>query len=107
MAEMIKLTLRLPSSLHKQLKERAQKVNISLNKTIIETLRRGISQEVTYEESEREKALRVIREAGLWEPLGSEWPDVEDPGLTHAEIREMMRGVPPLSDLIIEEREPR
>ena len=107
MAEMVKLTLRIPTGLHRQLRARAQDVNHSLNKTIVETIRKGLVQETPYEVTEREKALRVIREAGLWEPLGSEWPDVEDPGFTHAEIREMMTGVPPLSDLIIEDREPR
>jgi hypothetical protein len=107
MAGMIKLTLRLPIGLHKQLKARAQTEKDSLNQTIIETLRKGIAQETSYQETEREKVQRVIREAGLWEPPGPEWPDVEDTGLTHEEIRKMMKGVPPLSEIIIEEREPR
>ncbi|MCP4359432.1 MAG: toxin-antitoxin system HicB family antitoxin [Chloroflexi bacterium] len=107
MPQIVKLTLRLPPDLHAQLKQLALESSHSLNKMIVETLRKGLPAEVIYEETEQERALRVIKEAGLWEPMGSDWPDVEDPGLTHAEIREMLKGVPPLSDIIIEEREPR
>ena len=107
MAETIKLTLRLPLGLHGQIKLSALELNRSLNAMIVETLRKGLTKEFAYEETERDKTLRVIRESGLVEPLGSEWPNVEDPGITHKELREMLKGVPPLSELIIDEREPR
>ncbi len=107
MTETVKLTIRLPLGLHGQLKRRAHELNRSLNAMIVETLRKGMAKEFTYKETNREKTLRVIRESGLVEPLGSTWPNVEDPGITHKELREMLRGVPPLSELIIDEREPR
>ena len=107
MAETVKLTLRLPPGLHEQIKRNAHELKRSLNAMIVETLRKGLTKEFTYEETKREKSLRVIRECGLVEPLGSEWPNVEDPGITHKELRELLKGVPPLSELIIDDREPR
>lgn len=109
MVKMVKLTLRLPPKLHAQLKRHAAKRNRSLNKTMIETLRLGLTQDTKYDESEREKALRVIREGGMWEPMGPEWDDelANAPDYSFEEWQEKLKGVPPLSDAIIEEREPR
>jgi len=109
MAEMVKLTLRLPVGLHQQLKNRARTVNDSLNQTIVETLRRGISEDVDYKETESEKVRRVIRESGMLEPLGPQWFDGLEavPELTHEELWELTRGIAPLSETIIEERGPR
>jgi len=109
MAEMVKLTLRLPAGLHKQIKERAHASDASLNKTIIEALRWSISQNTTYKETESEKTHRVIRESGMLEPLGPQWLEGLDdvPDITHEELWELTKGISPLSDTIIEEREPR
>jgi hypothetical protein len=106
----VKLTLRLPAALHEKLRQRARASDQSLNTVIVEAMQQGLDAEITYpEESEREKTLRVLRESGLLEPLGPQWLEgLEDvPLLTHAEIREMMKGVPPLSEVIIEDRGPR
>ena len=109
MAETIKLTLRLPLGLHGQIKRSAHELNRSLNAMIVETLRKGLTEEVMYEETEREKTLRVIRESGLLEPLGPQWFEglEDEPDLTHEELWELTKGVAPLSEAIIEEREPR
>ena len=109
MAETIKLTLRLPLGLHGQIKRSAHELNRSLNAMIVEMLRKGMAKEFTYEETERDKTLRVIRESGLVEPLGPQWfKGLEDePDLTHEELWELTKGVSPLSETIIEEREPR
>ena len=95
--------------LHRQLKEHAGDMGCSLNSTIVDALRKGLSKETTYDETEREKVLRVMREAGLWEPLGPIWDDLvaESPGSDYEELWEELKNVPPLSDVIIEERGPR
>ena len=109
MTETIKLTLRLPQSLHGQLKQQAQILGNSLNAIIVETLRKGLMQKTTYTETEREKTLRVIRESGLVEPLGPIWDEEIDKSsdITYEELWKEMEGVPPLSEVIIAEREPR
>jgi hypothetical protein len=109
METMVKLTLRIPARLHKRLKQRASLSNQSLNTTILEAIEDSISQNVTSYETQEDKLWRKLRESGLWEPLGPEWQKyIEDaPNLTHAEMREMLKGVPPLSEIIIEERGPR
>lgn len=107
MSDTIKLTLRLPAWMHQQLQQYAQTEHQSLNNVVLETLKSGLNQKITYPEREDEKIKRMLRESKLWEPLGPDWPQVEDPGYTHEEIREMLTGVPPLSNVIIEDREPR
>jgi hypothetical protein len=109
MEQVVKLTVRLPAKLHELLKQRAQSEVYSLNKTIIETLWQGLA-ETPYEQlSERQKLLRVIRESGLLDPLGPEWQEeiAKAPNISHAELREKLSDIPPLSEAIIEEREPR
>ena len=109
MTETVKLTLRLPATLHRQIKERAAAENYSLNTMLVETLRRGLAEDPEHEETEREKVRRVLREAGLLAPLGPQWFEgLEDiPDISHEELRELLKDVPPLSEIIIEEREPR
>jgi hypothetical protein len=60
-------------------------------------------------ESEREIMLRSLREHGLVEEPGPRWREYAEkaPEMTHVELREMLKGVPPLSEAIIEDREPR
>lgn len=109
MQSTIKLTLRLPARLHEQLRLRARSANRSLNTVVVEAISNGLSKEVVYPETEQERVLRVLRESGLWEPLGPPWDKYTKnaPAMTHAELREKLKGVPPLSEVIIEEREPR
>ena len=109
MAKTVKLTLRLPLGLHGQIKRSAHELNRSLNAMIVEMLQKEMTKEFAYEETEREKTLRVIRESGLVEPLGPQWFEGldDEPDLTHEELWKEMEGVPPLSEVIIAEREPR
>ena len=109
MKQAVKLTLRLPPQLHEYLRQRAREEDQSLNKVIVDALWQGLVNETRYPESERDRALRVIRESGLWEPLGPEWQEeiAQAPKISHAELREQLKDVAPLSELIIEDREPR
>jgi hypothetical protein len=109
MKSAVKITLRLPSGLHERLKKRARSSNQSLNTIILEAIEDGISQEGMNYESREDKFWRRMREIGLWEPLGREWEEYmkDAPKLTHAELREKLKGVPPLSEIIIEDRGPR
>jgi len=109
MTQPVKLTLRLPPNLHAQLKQRSRDLNNSLNTIIIETLRSGLTQEQKSSETKEERAWRVIRESGLWEPLGPIWDEeiAKAPDITYEELWEELKDVPPLSEIIIEEREPR
>lgn len=109
MQEMVKLTVRLPAQLHKKLKQRAQASDASLNTTLVETLQRGLAETVYPEESREERFWRSMREKGFVEPLGPQWLEeyADVPILSHAELRELTKGVPPLSDLIIAERRER
>ncbi len=104
----VKLTLRLPAALHEKLLRRARAANRSLNTVIVESIQQSAADESMYpEESEHEKIRRVLRETGLLEPLGPEWKKYTEnaPDITHAELRQMLEGVPPLSEAIIEERD--
>ncbi|MBN2551093.1 MAG: toxin-antitoxin system HicB family antitoxin [Anaerolineales bacterium] len=109
MQEMVKLTVRIPAQLHQKLKQRAQASDASLNATLVETLQRGLAETVYPEESREARFWRSMREKGLWAPLSPKWMEeyADVPILSHAELRELLKGVPPLSDIIIEERGPR
>ena len=57
--------------------------------------------------SERERIREALRSTGLLSEMGEEWNDLiaQSPRMTHDEIQQMMAGTPPLSELIIAERE--
>ncbi len=106
----VKLTIRIPAELHHKLKLRAGSTNRSLNIVISETLERGLEhQEEIRNDSERERILRILRDSGLLSMTNTKWEqyDQNAPKISHAELREKLKGLPPLSELIIEEREPR
>jgi hypothetical protein len=109
MTDLVKLTVRIPPRLHERLKKRARNQDCSLNQVILKTLEKGLEVEQPIVESPRERALRVLRQHNMIaEPgAGRKLYEVNEPELTNAELREMLKGVPPLSDAIIEEREPR
>jgi len=105
--ETVKLTVRLPATLHHVLKERAVEYNVSLNQVVVDTLAAEFVVAPPAAETEAEKFDRVMRESGLL--ADTSWMDkyiegVEIPSLE--EVREWLRGVP-LSDWIIEDRGPR
>jgi Arc-like DNA binding domain len=109
MQEIIKLTVRLPAKLHEQLKKRARQSDQSLNKVVIDALEEGLEHPQEYPMSEHEKFRKVLRDSGMLVELGPEWfKGLEDvPLLTHEECWELTKGLPPLSETIIEERGPR
>jgi hypothetical protein len=107
----VKLTVRLPASLHHALKERAVEYNVSLNQAVVDTLTAELVVAPPAEETESEKFDRVMRESGLL--ADTSWMDrlVEEfsagqPLPTLEEVRDWLDGVP-LSDWIIEDRGPR
>ena len=101
--EMIKLTVRLPLPLHRALQERARRRRQSLNQTIIDELFRAIG---TTAESEAAFLRRVLREEGLLAEPDLFWEtDLwEGPAPTAEEVRQLLAGAPPLSDIVIAER---
>lgn len=105
----VKLTVRLPAKLHEQLKQRARSNDQSLNTVVVEALQEGITHPLEYPLSEQEKFRKVLRESGMLVELGPQWLEGLDgvPLLTHAELQEKLKGCPPLSDIIIEDRGPR
>jgi hypothetical protein len=104
--ESVKLTVRLPAQLHRALKERAVEYNVSLNQAVVDTLASGLEVEPKVE-TEKERILRALREAGKLSDPGELLPWIEgvEPA-TLDEIREWLAGVP-LSEWIIEDRGPR
>ena len=101
----VKLTVRLPESLHKALQRQAQSGKRSLNQTIVEVLWRALESKATYE-TERERTRRVLRESGMLVELGPAWDKYIDdaPDMTVEEIREALHGLPPISGDIIADR---
>ena len=111
MESIVKLTVRLPAALHQRLRRRARENNLSLNQTIIQAVQEGLDSEPADETlSEREQVLRVLKESGLYEPMGPEWRNFigDEPVLSHEELRRQIGELsPPLSETIIEDRGPR
>jgi hypothetical protein len=102
--ETVKLTVRLPATLHQVLKERAVEYNVSLNQILVDTLVAELRPE-THAESDDEKYDRILQQR----LAKTDWMDrfiqgVELP--TPEEARSWLDGVP-LSDWIIEDRGPR
>jgi hypothetical protein len=105
---MVKLTVRLPAGMHRRLKHRAQEENRSLNQVVLDAVDMLLQKkEPEYPQlSEYERTMQVLRENDMLEPMGPEWDKYlsGNPVMTADEIREALRGIPPLSDEIIAER---
>jgi hypothetical protein len=101
----VKLTVRLPESLHRALQCKAQSEKRSLNQTIVEQLWHALEARATYE-TEHERTRRVLRESGILVEPG-DWVDkyIEAaPDVTVEEIRGLWKGQRPLSEDIIADR---
>lgn len=99
---MIKRTVRLPLPLHRALQERARRRHQSLNQTIVEELLRAV--ETT--KSDAHFLRRVLQEEGLLAEPSPLWDTyLQGPAPTAEEVRQLLAGVPPLSDIVIAERE--
>ncbi len=101
----VKLTVRLPESLHKALERKARSEKRSLNQTIVENLWRSLETKATYR-TERERIRRVLSESGLLVELGPEWDKYieQAPDVTAKEIRALWSDQRPLSEDIIADR---
>jgi hypothetical protein len=110
MESTVKLTVRLPATLHKRLARRARESNLSLNQTIVQAVQRDLESGTEETLSERERVLKVLKESGLYEPLGPGWRKLmgEEPEISREELRRQVGKLsPPLSETIIEDRGPR
>jgi hypothetical protein len=108
--EKVKLTVRLPVRLHRQLRERAAEYDVSLNQALVEALTAELAPAAAAVETEGDRVRRALRDAGLLADTrwmsdaaqalleGGEPPSLE-------EVREWLDGVP-LSKWIIEDRGP-
>ncbi len=104
----VKLTIRIPDGLHKLLQKRARERKRSLNTEVVESLRQNLASEVRYPpESERERVVQMLRENGMISDVGDYVDGLigDTPVLSHAELRELLKGAPPLSEVIIQERD--
>ncbi|GAB4396652.1 MAG: hypothetical protein OHK0052_18180 [Anaerolineales bacterium] len=103
----VKLTIRIPAGLHHLLQQRARERKWSLNTQVVESLRENLAMPSNYPPvSERERVVQVLRESGMISDIGSyvEKMIPNAPVVSPAELRAMLQGVPPLSDVIIHER---
>jgi len=111
MESTVKLTVRLPAALHQRLRRLARENNLSLNQTIIQAVQQSLDREPSGEtQSEPERVLRVLKESGLYDPLGPEWRRFigDESVLSHEQLREQIGELSPsLSETIIEDRGPR
>jgi hypothetical protein len=106
MESTVKLTVRLPVALHKRLARRARKSNLSLNQTIVQAVQRDLESGTEETPSERERVLKVLKESGLYEPLGPGWNKYLK-NASEVSIDELWaetEGMPPLSEDIIADR---
>ncbi len=100
-----KITVRLPGTLREAAREKARRTRRSLNRLIADAVQREIEKpEVAYE-TDHERVTAVLKEAGMWAPLGPEWDKyIQEPVPTLEEVRKMLEGQPPISEDIIEMR---
>ena len=66
---MSRFTLRLPNSLHRELKENASQEGVSLNQYIVYALTRQVAIDVEYARSNDEMTEREVESAGWHENL--------------------------------------
>jgi len=103
----VKMTIRIPNGWHKLLQQRARQRKHSLNSEVIESLRENLAVSVTYPSaSERERVVQVLRENGMLSEIGGYVDKMipDAPVFSHQELREMLRGVAPRSDVVVQER---
>ncbi len=107
MSDQVKLTVRMPDTLHDRLRRRAQDSQRSLNREINDLLWNALAQPPI--ESERGAVERVLAGSGLWTPLQpiSGGDDRSIDQMDHREIRERLDGSAPLSETVMDERGPR
>lgn len=102
----IKLTVRLPKEVHDALKQRAGMLEQSLNQTIIAALLRGLAPADDAPGSDRDALVAPLQALGLWAPDASWLPPISRDGVAmdHAALRRAIGAVPPLSEIIMDDR---
>lgn len=106
--EVVKMTVRLPARLHAALRRRAAKAKRSVNVEIISTLREGLSADDVRTQSEQDAVAAVLRESGLWAPsprLNDPLEDRQARDADHSALRRVIGNLPPLSEVIVDERQ--
>jgi len=100
-----KITVRLPGTLREPAREKARRTRRSLNRLIADAVQREVEQPEVIYETDHERVTAVLKEAGMWAPLGPEWDKyIQEPVPTLEEVRKMLEGQPPISEDIIEMR---
>ncbi|MFQ5812782.1 MAG: hypothetical protein ACE5I2_06285 [Anaerolineae bacterium] len=100
------IAIDLPKRLTKQLRQELTS-DEAVSKAVAEAVEEWLESRRQEARPERERAIEVLRSTGLLSEMGEEWNDLiaQAPRMTYDEIQQMMAGTPPLSDLIIAERE--
>jgi predicted transcriptional regulator len=107
MASDTTLTIRLPDALRQELDYETSLSNRSLNSVIVELIQAGLkTRESTHQKRLWERDMDAISKTGLVEPRGECWRGYVEAAreITHAQVREMLAGLSPLSEDIIAER---
>ena len=100
------IAIKLPERLTKQLRQELVS-DEAVSEAVAEAIKEWLESRRQKARSERERIREALRSTGLLSKMGEEWNDLigQAPRMTHDEIQQMMAGVPPLSELIIAERE--
>jgi Arc/MetJ-type ribon-helix-helix transcriptional regulator len=100
------IAIELPERLTKQLRQELVS-DEAVSEAVAEAIEEWLESRRQKAKSERERIREALRSTGLLSEMGEEWNDLiaQVPRMTHDEIQRMMAGTPPLSDLIIAERE--
>ena len=101
-----RVAVELPERLAKRLREELAS-DEAVSQAVAEAIQEWLERRRQKAKSERERAIEVLRSTGLLSKMGEEWDDLiaQAPRMTHEEIQQIMAGTPPLSELIIAERE--
>jgi Arc/MetJ-type ribon-helix-helix transcriptional regulator len=100
------IAIELPEHLTKQLRQELVS-DEEVSEAVTEAIEEWLENRRQKAKSEQERIREALRSTGLLSEMGEEWNDLiaQAPRMTHDEIQQMMAGTPPLSDLIIAERE--
>jgi Arc/MetJ-type ribon-helix-helix transcriptional regulator len=100
------IAIELPERLSKQLRQELVSDD-EVSEVVTEAIERWLENRRQKAKSEQERIREALRSTGLLSEMGEEWNDLiaQAPRMTHDEIQQMMAGTPPLSEIIIAERE--
>jgi hypothetical protein len=101
-----KITVRLPKALRRPAQEKARRTKRSLNRLIVDAVQREVERPEPVYANEHERVMAVLKESSLLDEPWRAQADshIQGPVPTLDEVRQMLRGQPPLSEDIIEMR---